>query len=338
MTNELAVSHHSALASFGDREAVKEIGERLRKMMPGTESFTESEALTVAQIAVAHDLDPFNGEVWGIKGNGKWYGVMVGIKGLRKAARRKMLETNGSYWTEFRLVDAKSYDVSVKGAVAYECILRDTETNNAWAQSVKSLRDAEIPYADVIDMLGKSPSVTGVGIGEPSERSKMGIHARAKKRAEADAIKQRFDVEFQGASYSPEHVDFESSLPKVIEPDEITHPRDASAVLAELGYDIDDEGISEVIEEGEFTDAKEEGADPGWDEEKNSIYFNVADSKGTPYREKELTGLTASFNGLNKKIKRLAEPTDEHALAHQTELHLKRDAVHYWINKKKESK
>ena len=68
------------LATFGDRDDVKEMGERLQKMMPGAVRYNESEALTVAQLAVAHGLDPFNGEIWGIKAeNGK---VGLSIKQL----------------------------------------------------------------------------------------------------------------------------------------------------------------------------------------------------------------------------------------------------------------
>ena len=62
-------------------------------------------------------------------------------------------------------------------------------------------------------------------------------------------------------------------------------------------------------------------------------------------RPRFLEGVTAGdsffFRGwfgcsYNKKIKALTEPTDDKELDAQTELHLKRDAVHYWINQKKE--
>ena len=252
----------NSLATFGDRDDIREIGERLQKMMPGTESFTQAEALTVAQIAVAHGLDPFNGEVWGIKGKGKWYGVMVGIKGLRKSARRQMKDVDGSYWTKFIPVQPEKYGVTAKDAVVYECIIRDTYTNNAWAKSLKDLRDAGVPYDDVIEMLGSAPSVTGIGVADPSERSKMDLHARAKKRAEADAIKQRFDVEFAGANYSPEYVDYEPEVTvPTIEPvsrDE----RDSSEILRELGYEVD---VNPVIVDAVIVE------DPGRQDEQDDL-------------------------------------------------------------------
>ena len=57
---------NTALATFGERDEIKELGFRLQKMMPSAQSFTVDEALAVAQIAHAHALDPFNGEVWWI--------------------------------------------------------------------------------------------------------------------------------------------------------------------------------------------------------------------------------------------------------------------------------
>lgn len=315
------MSNQSALATFGDRDDIREIGDRLQKMMPGTVSFTQSEALTVAQIAVAHGLDPFNGEVWGIKGNGKWYGVMVGIKGLRKSARRQILESNGSYWTEFRRAMPDEYDVTTKGAVVYECVIRDTETNGAWAQSVKALRDAEITYDDVIAMLGKAPSVKGVGIADPGERSKMELHARAKKRAEADAIKQRFDVEFAGTTYRPEFIDQEPEYVPAIE--EVTQPaRDSSEILKEMGYDVED---------GEFAEVPDDGG-PAWtnEPEDRSEYATVTDSKGVLYKDKDVSALSFSQKGLASMLTQFGEVTEENVEKYDN-IKLKLEAVEHYI-------
>ena len=196
----------NALATFGGRDDIKELGYRLQKMMPSAQSFSGEEALAVAQIAVAHRLDPFNGEVWGLKSyNGQWYGVMVGIKGLRKCARRAAAEENGSYWIDNVLTDPKKYNVTQKDAVVYECILRDSVNTQAYGQAIHALTDSGIPYKEAVEMVGPSPKVVGVGIADPSEKSKMGLHARAKKRAEADAIKQRYDVDFgEAAQFTPE--------------------------------------------------------------------------------------------------------------------------------------
>jgi hypothetical protein len=151
----------------------------------------------VAQVAIAHGLDPFNGEVWGIKyeknGEWVWAGVMVGVKGLRKAARRQ-----GNFWTEFKRIAPDTYGVA-QNAVVYECWLRDTDKVQKYGATVHALVESHIPYKEAIEMLGPAPVSVGVGIATPDEKSKMGLHARARKRAEADAIKQAYDVQFGGA-------------------------------------------------------------------------------------------------------------------------------------------
>jgi hypothetical protein len=227
MGNQIVPTNNNGngkLAQFGDRDSIREMAERIQKMMPGTTNLNPTEALTVAQVAVAHGLDPFNGEVWGLKSEtGKWYGVMVGIKGLRKNARIQAANEGGTYWTEPPArVDPKKYG-QPENAVVYEIYLRDTVTMQAYGKSLKCLTDAGIPYAEAISMIGKAPVWVGVGIATADERSKMGIHARAKKRAEAEAIRQRYDVQFQGAQIAddddePDAPAGPSPLPEVEQP------------------------------------------------------------------------------------------------------------------------
>ena len=66
MTSQIVPSNGKTLAAFGERDDIRERKDRLVKMMPGTVRLNDQEALTVAQVAVAHGLDPFNGEVWGL--------------------------------------------------------------------------------------------------------------------------------------------------------------------------------------------------------------------------------------------------------------------------------
>jgi hypothetical protein len=191
---ELAMVENSSL--LGKREEIREVGMRLQQFMPAAQRLTTAEAYAVAQIAVAHQLDPFNGEVWGLKGNdGQWRGVMVGIKGLRKCANRQAKQEGTTFWGDKTLVPPEKYG-EPKTSVVYEFDLRDSLTTQAWANSIHALTTAGIPYAEAIAMLGGSPRKVGIGIARPEEKSKMGIHQRAAKRAEADALKQRFDVDF----------------------------------------------------------------------------------------------------------------------------------------------
>ncbi len=238
----------NTIVPFGDRSAIREVADRLTKMMPGMVRLSQAEALTVAQIAVAHGLDPFNGEVWGLKGeNDKWYGVMVGIKGLRKCARRQASQEGGTYWIEFCRVGPEKY-AAPANAIIYECHLRDTVTMQAYGKSLYALTQAGIPYAEAVHMLGEAPVFVGVGIATPEERSKMPIHARAKKRAEADAIRRRYDVQLLGVDYveASDNIPNDAVMPmdntdssdiiNVIDGD-FVKTRTEAQIMAELGFD-----------------------------------------------------------------------------------------------------
>lgn len=246
MTTQIVPSNGNSLAAFGERDAIREMTDRLIKMLPGTVRLNQQEALTVAQVAVAHGLDPFNGEVWGLKGeNEKWYGVMVGIKGLRKCARRQADQEGGTYWTEIRRVEPKQYGAQ-DNAVVYECRVRDTITTQAYGKSLHTLTSAGIPYAEAVRMLGDAPVVIGVGIATPDERSKMSLHARAKKRAEAEAIRQRFDVQLMGVQYTDTSDDIpeDANIPDAIEGEFVQPSAEMPAankpteaqIMLDLGY------------------------------------------------------------------------------------------------------
>jgi len=213
---------------YGNRNEVKDLAERLQATIPGGRKMAPEEAKTLAQIAVAHGLDPFNGEVWVIPGSG----AMVGIKGLRKAARKQAREEGGSYWTEITRVEPEKYNAP-KDAVVYECVLRDSVTMQAWSKSINMITTSGVPYQDAVAMIGKPPVYIGIGIANQAERSKMEIHQRARKRAEADATKQRYDVDF-GAEFSADEPDAVEFVDTVVT--EVA-PRPAAEIITELGYD-----------------------------------------------------------------------------------------------------
>ena len=69
----------------------------------------------------------------------------------------------------------------------------------------------------------------------------MGIHARARKRAEADALKKRFDVDFAEVVVGdgePEFMDGEvvGSGDAISTPEQTHEHRDPAQALADLGY------------------------------------------------------------------------------------------------------
>jgi hypothetical protein len=308
MTGTIQVQEPVQLEEYGNREEIKELGFRLQQMMPGAQRFNQSEALAVAQIAVAHDLNPFNGEVWGIKGNGKWYGVMVGIKGLRKEARRQVRDEGGSYWTDYKRVDPKEYG-EPESSIVYECDLRDSVTLTKWKSIVHELSDV-MDYEQAVKSAGPAPVYTGVGIVEANERSKMHKHALAKKRAEADAIKKRFDVEFKGARYDARYVDAEGPMivngeykdasPQIYEPE--SSGKTNEQLLAELGFDTEPE-----------PEPEEQDEDPAWNGDgvvppeklKEVLALNAemyAGQKAQPQHGKMLANhLNTTFDGSKEK-------------------------------------
>ena len=188
----------SALSAWADRGDVRELAERLQMMMPGAQALSEVQALTLAQAAVAHGMDPFNGELWYIPGSG----LMAGIKGHRRAAHEQMArEGGGNYWPEFERLDVDECTrLGIPDdALAYRCKIRDTRTINHYTDQIKDLMAAGLPWEAVETIVGFRPYTEGVGYALKTERSKMTLVQRAMKRAEADALKRRFDLPFGAA-------------------------------------------------------------------------------------------------------------------------------------------
>lgn len=182
----------NALALLPDREQLKQVDERLKVMLPGAQKLTAGERYALAQIAVMHGLDPLNGEVWLIPNRGP----MIGIKGLRKKAREQV---DGNFWIDFREIidveERKRYGIE-PGALAFEARLFDSENIMTYCSMVERMTKAGIPWESVKTMLGDRPYTSGIGVLRQNEQTKMERVQCAMKRAEADALKRRFDVPF----------------------------------------------------------------------------------------------------------------------------------------------
>lgn len=182
----------NALALLPDKQQLKQIDDRIKAMLPGGSKLQPGERFALAQIALMHGLDPFNGEVWYIPNRGP----MVGIKGLRKKAHEQM---QGNFWIDFReITDAderKRYSIDT-GAIAFEARLFDSENIRTYCEMVERMTKAGIPWDVVSGMIGSKPYTSGVGVLRQTEQTKMERVQCAMKRAEADAIKRRFDVPF----------------------------------------------------------------------------------------------------------------------------------------------
>jgi len=276
------MNSNNKLAVYGERDEVREFTERLKATMPGGQRLSDVEARSLAQLSIAHQLDPFNGEAWIIPGSG----LMVGIKGLRKKARQMSNDENSTYWTELRQVEPSKYQAG-ENAVVYECHLRDTITVQAWSKSIHDMTSAGVPYQEAVKYLGPSPVIIGVGISTTDERSKMGIHARARKRAEADAIKQRYDVDFGRASFSEEE-------PEII-PGTYTEqsgsPRSELEILSELGFDAEEPPLIE-----------NEPGQPNLVDLTLEEALEVVNSNGTKYGEIATETLVYMANSIQREM------------------------------------
>lgn len=183
---------NQSLAILPDKQQLLDVNKRILTMLPGGAKLQDNERYALAQIAVAHSLDPFNGEVWYIPGRGP----MIGIKGLRKKAREQV---QGNFWIDFReITDAderKRYGIEA-GALAFEARLFDSENVRTYCDMIAAMTKSGIPWSDVKVMIGEKPYTSGIGVLRPTEQTKMERVQCAMKRAEADALKRRFDVPF----------------------------------------------------------------------------------------------------------------------------------------------
>lgn len=187
MTND-----NTVLAVWGDRKDVRELDMRLMTMLPGADKLNAGQRLALAQGALAHGLDPFNGEIWMIPSRG----LMIGVKGLRKKAREQV---KGNFWCEFVEITDAEYRRRQRipdGALAYEARLFDSENLRTYAETCERLLKAGIPWEAVEKMVGAKPYTVGIGVLAAGEQTKMQPAQCAMKRAEADALKRRFDVPF----------------------------------------------------------------------------------------------------------------------------------------------
>src|SRR5512139_2482746 len=93
MTTELTV--------MADVQKVNDLANRIAEFLPQSRALPKDTRLTIAQIALAHKLDPFLGDIWAIPErnnvDGQWqttgYRIMIGISAWRRAA-----QDSGEYW------------------------------------------------------------------------------------------------------------------------------------------------------------------------------------------------------------------------------------------------
>jgi len=178
---------------------------------------TVYEYVALAVLCRNHDLDPYNGEAWIIPGSG----VMVGVKGSRKAAAKQL--TKGAYYNPNpRMLQHSEYanyglDEETPPmakvtrwsggqktetyetnpiVLVYLCELTRSDAKDVWIAQAEKLTAMTGSYEKAIEALGPRPTWTGIGIVRKHDKSKMEIVQLARKRSESDALKQAFNLPF----------------------------------------------------------------------------------------------------------------------------------------------
>lgn len=254
MTEEAIVKTNGIqLANFGGRDEIRELTERIKLSLPGGIRYSDIEARTLAQISIAHDLDPFNGECWLIKDEkkNKVYGALIGIKGHRKHAKKQ-----ANYWGVGadggfeRITDPKMLEEikAPTGSIVYTYSIMDDVTLGGYTDSLERFTKLGFDLETAQKMIGGPPPKTiGIGIWSPGEQTKMKPVQCAMFRAEKDALKRRFDVQFSieinGRALPVEiHADLEDEPgAEEIEAEYLeVESRDEAEILEELGFTSDD--------------------------------------------------------------------------------------------------
>lgn len=189
-----------SLVGYGDRADVKELATRLLQMLPQVKKVGFAGALALAQVAVRMGLNPLVGEIWAIPHKDGSYSLMTGIKGLRRAGHNQAAADNGFYTVRFRVAKDEELQGVTLGAgdLARACdLVVSGDRARAYREQTQSL-----------------PIFTGIGIYRHGEQTMMHPLACARKRAEADALKQAFDLpllvdERQDAEMAQDLVDVE---------------------------------------------------------------------------------------------------------------------------------
>ena len=198
------------LAKFGSTAEIAEYARRLKATMfvrtkgGGQRKLYNEEALRLASASLMHQLDPYTGEVQIIpdrqeENQGSLYVSPDAY--LRKANEQLQKNGGGAVSSEFRQIieaDERAQLSIPPKAIAFECIVRDTQTIRAWTSLLDALskfKDATWEQASKI--AGERPGVSAVAWYVPAGGyvdEQFAPLARAKKRALKAALKIRFSL------------------------------------------------------------------------------------------------------------------------------------------------
>jgi hypothetical protein len=161
------------LFASADIETVKKLEQRMLDFLPGAKDVPHDVRMAMAQIAVAHNLDPFLRHVWAIPKTNRdkqviGWELFIGINGYRESAHR-----TGEFWGR-RFEDVTDQERKMAGAGANDFVLKCIVMRRKTGQ--------------------QPASFDGIGIYKAGEFSKMNPLQCVRLRAERDAMKAAFPI------------------------------------------------------------------------------------------------------------------------------------------------
>jgi len=243
----------NSIAIYGNND--DHVAQMIKMLLPYGQKLTANNALALASYSRLHGLDPFNGECYFLvreKKNDRGevtgreeMGVYPGIKALRKKAKEQLQASDrqAHYKVNYETIDATSLGIDPSGvALCVMGTLWDSISTGHYIINVVKLASAKYTKEEIEAMIGKSPTWVGYGVVLKRELGyiKMSPMALAKKRAEADCTKQRFDLPFSTETAEEIPAD-EGGIGEEIEGTmtDVTPPqKNSEQLIAELGFDI----------------------------------------------------------------------------------------------------
>ncbi len=189
---------------YGERTEVRELVERFRAGLPNAKDVPLMGLQALATAAVAHDLDPWIGEIWIVYNKDKGEtSLMSGIKGLRKGAKRQLppkhhmdprFETVPDSDLHLYANEKDNYNRPIERIEL--CYLRRSDATERYIEQLDRLVKMCGSYEEARKLIGPPPVYVGIGVVRIGEKSMMERGQLCRKRAEADAIKRGFDLPF----------------------------------------------------------------------------------------------------------------------------------------------
>jgi len=183
-----------------------EIGQmaaEIKLMVGGGNKLTDPEALALANFAVVNNLNPTIGEAYYIPK----VGPVAGIAGRRRIAAEAYKAEHGEnaiYHIVFSN-DARDLDGFIDydhgKDVAYRAELIDAFARETWVSQLREImamldEKTEEKFVSAKEIMGERPSWYGYGVVKKSEYDNpmYNKHDRARKRAESNVLKLRFNL------------------------------------------------------------------------------------------------------------------------------------------------